>query len=212
MTPLSNPKFFLGKPTNQAVFYAETLRRIFEKLSHGGAMRDRYVIDVGELYVPEMKKMICLHADLLCIDYEGSVLDACCIALLAALMIFPLTGCEKSLLDKDDPVTLTFWHVYGEQSGSPMDELVDEFNRTVGAEKGVRVTVTATSSASQIGSFLLQAQAGGSELPEMPDLGAEGQMRLNEDGQIVDPAQGRAVTGSDPVEGDAITEDEASQT
>ena len=32
-------------------------------------------------------------------------------ALLAALMIFPLTGCEKSLLDKDDPVTLTFWHV-----------------------------------------------------------------------------------------------------
>ena len=34
----------------------------------------------------------------------------------------------------------------------------------------------------------------------------------NEDGQIVDPAQDRAVTGSDPVEGDAITEDEASQT
>ena len=91
-------------------------------------------------------------------------------ALLAALMIFPLTGCKKSLLDKDDPVTLTFWHVYGEQSGSPMDELVDEFNRTVGAEKGVRVTVTATSSASQIGAFLLQAQAGGSELPEMPDV------------------------------------------
>lgn len=91
-------------------------------------------------------------------------------ALLAALMIFPLTGCEKSLLDKDDPVTLTFWHVYGEQSGSPMDELVDEFNRTVGAEKGVRVTVTGTSSASQIGAFLLQAQAGGSELPEMPDV------------------------------------------
>ena len=27
-------------------------------------------------------------------------------ALLAALMIFPLTGCKKSLLDKDDPVTL----------------------------------------------------------------------------------------------------------
>lgn len=50
------------------------------------------------------------------------------------------------------------------------------------------------------------------ELPEMPDLGAEGQMRLNEDGQIVDPAQDRVVTGSDPVEGDAITEDEASQT
>lgn len=44
-------------------------------------------------------------------------------ALLAALMIFPLTGCKKSLLDKDDPVTLTFWHVYGEQSGSPWTSL-----------------------------------------------------------------------------------------
>ena len=30
--------------------------------------------------------MICLHADLLCIDYEGSILDACCIALLSALL------------------------------------------------------------------------------------------------------------------------------
>ena len=36
----------------------------------------------------------------------------------------------------------------------------------VGAEKGVRVTVTATSSASQIGAFLLQAQAGGGDITE----------------------------------------------
>lgn len=104
MTPLSNPKFFLGKPTNQAVFYAETLRRIFEKLSHGGAMRDRYVIDVGELYVPEMKKMICLHADLLCIDYEGSVLDACCIALLAALMTLKI----PTAILKDDTAVFDY--------------------------------------------------------------------------------------------------------
>ena len=44
------------------------------------------MVDVSELYVPEMKKVICLHADLLCIDYEGSILDACCIALLSALL------------------------------------------------------------------------------------------------------------------------------
>ncbi len=104
MTPLSNPKFFLGKPTNQAVFYAETLRRIFEKLHRGGAMRDRYVIDVGELYVPEMKKMICLHADLLCIDYEGSVLDACCIALLAALMTLKI----PTAILKDDTAVFDY--------------------------------------------------------------------------------------------------------
>ena len=50
------------------------------------------------------------------------------------------------------------------------------------------------------------------ELPEMPDLGAEGQMRLNEDGQIVDPAQGRTVSGSDPAEGDVTPEETESQT
>ena len=93
------------------------------------------------------------------------------LALCALMLLGLLSGCgEKTTLDKKKPVTLNFWHVYGEQSGSPMDELVDEFNRTVGAEKGVRVTVTATSSASQIGAFLLQAQKGAPEMPEMPDV------------------------------------------
>lgn len=50
--------------------------------------------------------------------------------------MFTLSGCgEKSLLRESDPVTLNFWHVYGEQSGSPMDLLVQEFNRTVGQKK-----------------------------------------------------------------------------
>ena len=40
-----------------------------------------------------------------------------------------LSGCEKdTLLDKKDPVTVSFWHVYGEQSGSPMDLLVQELS------------------------------------------------------------------------------------
>lgn len=91
--------------------------------------------------------------------------------LLLSALLFTLSACgEKSLLHKKEPVPLTFWHVYGEQAGSPMDLLVQEFNRTVGQERGVQVKVTGTSSASQIGAFLLQAQAGGSELPEMPDV------------------------------------------
>lgn len=104
MTPLSNPKFFLGKPTNQAVYYAETLRRIFEKSFSDENVTSRYVIDMGELYVPEMKKMICLHADLLCIDYEGSILDACCIALLAALMTLKI----PLVVMKDDTATFDY--------------------------------------------------------------------------------------------------------
>ncbi len=88
----------------------------------------------------------------------------------ALLLSLALTGCgSKSLLDPNDPVELTFWHVYGEQAGSPMDVLVDEFNRTVGQERGVRVKVTAQSSTSRIGALLLESQAGSSDT-EMPDL------------------------------------------
>ena len=38
------------------------------------------------------------------------------------------------------------------------------------------------------------------DLPEMPDLGGEGQMRLNENGEIVDPAEGAEITGADTPE------------
>ena len=91
--------------------------------------------------------------------------------LLLSALLFTLSACgEKSLLNKNDPVSLTFWHVYGEQAGSPMDLLVQEFNRTVGQERGVQVKVTGTSSASKIGGYLKEAQSGGQEVQEMPDL------------------------------------------
>jgi segregation and condensation protein B len=38
------------------------------------------------------------------------------------------------------------------------------------------------------------------DLPEMPDLGGEGQMRLNENGEIVDPMQAPEPTGTDAPE------------
>ncbi|MFQ9429533.1 MAG: ABC transporter substrate-binding protein [Oscillospiraceae bacterium] len=91
--------------------------------------------------------------------------------LLLCTLVFALSGCgEKTLLNKKKPVSLSFWHVYGEQAGSPMDLLVQEFNRTVGQERGVQVQVTGMSSASQIGGYLKDAQSGGKDVQEMPDL------------------------------------------
>ncbi|MBQ6808413.1 MAG: extracellular solute-binding protein [Firmicutes bacterium] len=87
------------------------------------------------------------------------------------LLLFALTGCaEKSKLDPRDPVTLTMWHVYGEQADSPMNRLVDEFNTTVGAEKGVLVTVTNVTSTSKISTQLQEAMSNAPDAPEMPDL------------------------------------------
>ena len=38
------------------------------------------------------------------------------------------------------------------------------------------------------------------DLPEMPDLGGDGQMRLGEDGQIIDPDTGTEIIGADTPE------------
>lgn len=94
-----------------------------------------------------------------------------CALFLLFLFLLNMTGCSKSsTLSPDNPVTLTFWHVYGEQASSPMNRMVEEFNATVGQEMGILVTVTNVSSTSKIGAQLLDAQAGTPGAPEMPDL------------------------------------------
>ncbi len=92
--------------------------------------------------------------------------------ILTLLTLMPLLGgCgEKSALDPENPVTLTMWHVYGEQADSPMNRLVEEFNRTVGKEQGILIHVTLMSSTAQIGQKLLDAQAQTPGVPDMPDL------------------------------------------
>lgn len=82
-----------------------------------------------------------------------------------------MSGCSaKSLLDPNNPVTLTIWHVYGEQADAPMNLLIEEFNDTVGREKGIQLQVTNVTSTSKILFQLLDAQAGKPGTPELPDL------------------------------------------
>lgn len=92
--------------------------------------------------------------------------------LLAVMMLATcITGCsEKSNLSPDDPVTLTMWHVYGEQTDSPMNRLVEEFNTTVGQEKGITITVANVSSTSKIGAQLTDAKEEKPGSLAMPDI------------------------------------------
>ena len=90
--------------------------------------------------------------------------------LIFSISICCLSGCKKSELDKNKPVTLTMWHVYGEQADSPMNRLIDEFNETVGMKKGIIINVTAMSNASKIGEKLLDAHNKTPGSAEMPDL------------------------------------------
>lgn len=85
---------------------------------------------------------------------------------------FTFFACNKNntLLNPKKPTTLTMWHVYGEQVNSPMNDFIEQFNATVGKEKGVIVNVTLMSNASQIGKKLKDAQTGKAGAKAMPDL------------------------------------------
>lgn len=85
-------------------------------------------------------------------------------------VFFLLAGCSDSPFASKATVALTFWHVYGGQSNSPMNALVNRFNQTVGREQGIVVNVTLLSNSADI-HFALVAAAnkhpGAGELPDM---------------------------------------------
>jgi len=93
------------------------------------------------------------------------------VLIIATIFIVSLYSCANSnALDPKNPVTLTVWHVYGSQTDSPMNDMIDEFNRTVGKEKGIVLNVTSVSNSTNIHDALLSAanhEAGAGELPDL---------------------------------------------
>ncbi len=87
------------------------------------------------------------------------------------LMILTLAGCsESSKLDPKNPVTLTMWHNYGGDMQATMDLLIDEFNATIGKDKGIIINVTAISSSSDLNKSLDMIVNDDPGAPDMPDI------------------------------------------
>lgn len=94
-----------------------------------------------------------------------------CISIALILMLVILTGCEsKHGLNPKKPVTLTMWHNFGGQMKETMDRMVDEFNETVGAEKGIILNVTSITASSALHEKLTMAAGGDPGAPELPDI------------------------------------------
>ena len=89
------------------------------------------------------------------------------LAALAAGLVLCLAACGET---NGDPVTVTLWHVYGGEVNSPMNALVEEFNRTVGQEQGIRVRVDSVSNSGVIHESVLAAAYKDPGAPELPDL------------------------------------------
>ena len=87
---------------------------------------------------------------------------------LAAGIVLCLAACGEG--KQDEPITLTLWHVYGGEVSSPMNTLVEEFNRTVGQAQGVRVRVDSVSNTNSIHESVLAAAYKEPGAPALPDL------------------------------------------
>lgn len=87
------------------------------------------------------------------------------------LAIAILAGCRRDrLLDTKKPVTLTMWHNFGGEMQTTMDKLIDEFNSTIGKEKGIIINVTAISSSKELQEKLDMIADGDPGAPELPDI------------------------------------------
>ncbi len=88
------------------------------------------------------------------------------IVLFAALALC-LAACGEK---EAEPTTVTLWHVYGGEVTSPLNVLVEEFNRTVGQKKGIRVRVDSVSNTNVIHESVLAAAYDDPGASELPDL------------------------------------------
>ncbi len=89
--------------------------------------------------------------------------------MLTFALMTVLPGCSASSR-KGAPVTLSMWHNYGGEMQQSMDMLIDEFNSTVGKEKGILIDVTAISSSSELNKSLAMIANGDPGAPDMPDI------------------------------------------
>ena len=95
---------------------------------------------------------------------RAMLLNLCVLSLL-------LSACGQPMgLNPKSPVLLTLWHNFGGQMQETMDAQIDEFNATIGKEKGIVVSVTSISSSATLQEKLTMIAAGDPGAPDMPDI------------------------------------------
>ena len=91
---------------------------------------------------------------------------SCLFLVMIAVIVF--TGCGQK--KKEDPVTVTLWHVYGGQTESPLNDLIDEFNETIGKEEDIRVQVGSVTNTNTIHENVLASAYGDPGASKLPDM------------------------------------------
>lgn len=87
------------------------------------------------------------------------------------MMSLLIAGCApKPKLDAQHPTTITIWHVYGNQTKSPLNDTIAEFNQTEGKKQGVRVKITSISNSKDIDKALITSATKAPGYAPLPNL------------------------------------------
>ncbi|MFA5524070.1 MAG: extracellular solute-binding protein [Tissierellales bacterium] len=82
-----------------------------------------------------------------------------------------IIGCNNSIkVNSKNPITLNLWHNYGGQLRDTMDNMIDEFNETIGSENGIVINITSISGSSTLHEKLVMAANDDPGAPTLPDI------------------------------------------
>ena len=101
-------------------------------------------------------------------------------------------GTTTVKLDPDNPVSLTVWHYYNGAQQATFDTLVEEFNATVGQEKGIYVESYSQGSVSDLEQAVngaIQGEVGASELPDIFSSYADTAYSVQQQDKLADLTQ-----------------------
>lgn len=112
--------------------------------------------------------------------------------MICASTLFILTGCRSSyeeLLDKDAPCMVTVWHYYNGIQQTRFDEMVKEFNETVGIERGIVVEAYSKNSIDELAASVtasVNREPGADEAPDIFAAYAETAYQIDKMGRLAD--------------------------
>lgn len=119
------------------------------------------------------------------------------LVLIITLLSISICGCNSktdnpditSSLDPDNPVSLTVWHYYNGTQQATFDTLLDEFNSTVGKEKGIYIKAYSHGSIEDLEDAItssLKGDIGAEPLPDIFSSYADTAYKVQKQGKLTD--------------------------
>ncbi|MCM1568609.1 MAG: extracellular solute-binding protein [Roseburia sp.] len=114
-------------------------------------------------------------------------------SLAGILTISMFSGCGRKdyskLLNRESPVTISVWHYYNGIQQMQFDEMVSEFNNTVGSEQGIIVEANSKNSVNELAESVMSSanrEAGADVMPNIFATYAETAYQIDKLGMLVD--------------------------